>query len=168
MAKGASMKAKPVSKCRMPRCINSATSPRAKFCIECFKKNAKLASLKRKVWAGNKKKGKVKKNAGKRRGLRRSAKKALVVKKKWLDLILAGQKTWEIRGSSTSQRGWVHFAESQSGGKLRGRARLVNCVLSLTMAPYDTVYAWVFEDAEEFEKPFKYEHKLGAVIWVSV
>ena len=134
--------------------------------------------------AGNVKKGKVKKDAGKRSGLRRSAKKALVVKKKWLDLILAGQKTWEIRGSSTSKRGWVHFAESQAGGKLRGRAVLVNCfplrkksfglyykmhcVPSLTMVPYKTVYAWVFEDAEEFEKPFEYEHKLGAVIWVNV
>ena len=106
------------------------------------------------------------------------------MKKKWLDLILAGQKTWEIRGSSTSKRGWVHFAESQSGGKLRGRARLVNCfplakdcfklyykkhcVPSLTMVPYKTVYAWVFEDAEEFEKPFEYKHKLGAVIRVIV
>ena len=126
----------------------------------------------------------MKKDAGKRSGLRRSAKKALVVKKKWLDLILAGQKTWEIRGSSTSRRGWVHFAESQAGGKLRGRARLVNCfplandsfqlyykmhrVPSLTMVPYKTVYAWVFEDAEEFEKPFEYEHQLGAVIWVNV
>ena len=81
-------------------------------------------------------------------------------------------------------RGWVHFAESQSGCKLSGRARLVNCfplakdrfqryqknhcVPSLSMVPYKTVYAWVFEDAEEFEKPFKYEHKLGAVIWVNV
>ena len=134
--------------------------------------------------AGNVKKGKVKKDAGKRSGLRRSAKKALVVKKKWLDLILAGQKTWEIRGSSTSKRGWVHFAESQAGGKLRGRARLVNCfpvptesfqrhykkhcVPSLTMVPYVKIYAWVLEDAEEFEKPFEYEHKQGAVIWVDV
>jgi len=130
------------------------------------------------------KKGKVKKDAGKRSGLRRSAKKALVVKKKWLDLILAGKKTWEIRGSSTSKRGWVHFAESQAGGKLRGRARLVNCfpvptesfqrhykkhcVPSLTMVPYVKIYAWVLEDAEEFEKPFEYEHKQGAVIWVDV
>ena len=130
------------------------------------------------------KKGKVKKDAGKRSGLRRSAKKALVVKKKWLDLILAGQKTWEIRGSSTSKRGWVHFAESQAGGKLTGRARLVNCfpvtrssfqsnykkhcVPRWSMVPYKTVYAWVFEDAEEFEKPFEYKHKLGAVIRVIV
>ena len=126
----------------------------------------------------------MKKDAGKRSGLRRSAKIALVVQKKWLDLIFVGQKTWEIRGCSTSMRGWVHFAESQSAGKLRGRARLVNCfplakdsfqlyykmhrVPSLTMVPYKTVYAWVFEDAEEFEKPFEYKHKLGAVIRVIV
>ena len=32
------------------------------------------------------------KGAGKRSGVRRSAKRALVLKKKWLDLILAGQK----------------------------------------------------------------------------
>ena len=130
------------------------------------------------------KKGKEKKDAGKRSGLKRSAKSALVVQKKWLDLILSGQKTWEIRGCSTSMRGWVHFAESKAGGKLRGRAILVNCfplrkksfglyykmhcVPSLTMVPYKTVYAWVFEDAEEFEKPFEYEHKYGAVIWVDV
>ena len=134
--------------------------------------------------AGNVKKGKVKKDAGKRSGLRRSAKKALVVKKKWLDLILAGQKTWEIRGSSTSKRGWVHFAESQAGGKLTGRARLVNCfpvtwssfqshykkhcVPRWSMVPYITPHAWVLEDAEKFEKPFEYEHKQGAIIWDDV
>ena len=196
---------------KMPKCVNyrrcgrQAKGPYARFCTPCFVANAKLkgsdssgnssasgnpgnagnssasGNLRN---AGNVKKGKVKKDAGKRSGLRRSAKKALVVKKKWLDLILAGQKTWEIRGSSTSKRGWVHFAESQAGGKLRGRARLVNCfpvptesfqrhykkhcVPSLTMVPYVTPYAWVLEDAEEFEKPFEYEHKQGAVIWVDV
>ena len=195
------------------KCGRQAKGPYARFCTPCFVANAKLkgsdssgnsrgnlgnagnssgnpgnagnssasGNLRN---AGNVKKGKVKKDAGKRSGLRRSAKKALVVKKEWLDLILAGQKTWEIRGSSTSKRGWVHFAESQAGGKLRGRARLVNCfpvskdsfqchykkhcVRSVDMVPYKTVYAWVFEDAEEFEKPFEYEHKQGAVIWVDV
>ena len=134
--------------------------------------------------AGNVKIGKVKKDAGKRSGLRRSAKTALVLQKKWLDLIFLGQKTWEIRGCSTSIRGWVHFAESQAGGKLRGRARLVDCfpvlkkgfnlyykmhcVPSLTMMPYKTVYAWVFKDAEEFQKPFDFEHLPGAVSWINV
>ena len=133
---------------------------------------------------GNMKNGKEKKDAGKRSGLRRSAKKAIIVKKYWLNLILAGQKTWLIRGGTTLKRGWVHFVESEAGGMLRGRGRLVkcfrlpadsfhehyskHCVPRLTMVPYKTVYAWVFEDAEEFEKPFEYEHKQGAVIWVDL
>ena len=45
-----------------------------KFCTERVKTIAKLASLKRKTWAGIEKKGEVKKNAGKRIGLRRFAK----------------------------------------------------------------------------------------------
>ena len=71
---------------------------------------------------GNARKGAVKKHAGKRSGIRRSAKQALVVKKVWLDLILSGRKTWEIRGMATSKRCWIHFAESQAGGLLMGRA----------------------------------------------
>ena len=124
----------------MPRCKNAAASSRAKFCTGCFKKNASSASRKRKVHGGghgvignsgghgvignkgNTTTGRKKKGAGKRSGVRRSAKRALVVKKKWLDLILTRQKKWEIRGSSTAKRGWIHFAESQAGGKLRGRA----------------------------------------------
>ena len=46
------------------------------------------------------KKGWAKKSAGQHSGVRRSAKKALVVKKKWLDLILAGLK----RGRSADAR----------------------------------------------------------------
>ena len=51
---------------------------------------------------------------------------ALTIKKEWLDLISAGTKTWEIRGTSTVHRGFIHFAESGSG-QLRGRAKLVGC-----------------------------------------
>ena len=134
--------------------------------------------------AGNAKRGAVKTRAGKRSGVKRSAKRALVVKKKWLELILARQKTWEIRGSSTSKRGWIHLAQSKAGGQLVGRARLVasfpvsrsvfkksfnkHRVPSLSEVPYDTPHAWVLEDAEEFDKPFQYEHKQGAVVWVDV
>ena len=143
-------KAKAAKECSRPRCKDDAASPRANFCIECFTKNAALASSKRKVRggntttkrakgvlgnggntttrrgegvlgnSGNTMTGRKKKAAGKRCGVRRSAKRALVLKKRWLDLILAGQKTWEIRGSSTGKRGWIHFAESQAGGELRG------------------------------------------------
>ena len=108
-------KAKASKKCNRPRCKNDAASPRAKICIDCFKKNAALANSKRKVLGGNTttRRGKgvfgnsgntttggKKKAAGKRSGVRRSAKRALVVKKRWLDLILARQRKWEIRGST--------------------------------------------------------------------
>ena len=124
------------------------------------------------------------KRAGKQSGLKRSAKYALVVKKQWLDLIFAGDKDWEIRGSSTARRGWIHFAESKAGGKLVGRARLVDCfsvprssfmqhinrhcVRTLSEVPYRRIFAWVLKEAERFEKPFVYKHRLGAVLWVKV
>ena len=185
------------------KCGRKAKRPHAKFCESRFRANAARAGRRSSGNsraqgnpgnagnaqgnpnnAGNTRKGVVKKRAGKRSGVRRSAKRALVVKKKWLDLILAGQKKWEIRGSSTAKRGWIHFAESRAGGRLRGRARLADCFCmsrksfklnfhqhhmpSLSMVPYRTPYAWVFEDVEEFDKPFQYEHKQGAVIWVDV
>ena len=139
--------------------------------------------------AGNTRRGRVKKQSGKRggqrSGIRRSAKRALVVKKEWIDLILSGRKTWEIRGNATTRRGWIHFAESKAGGKLVGRARLLDCiplvgkqwrqknfcrhrVSKQVVLPYKRPHAWVLGEAERFLKPFKYDHKQGAVIWVDV
>jgi len=200
-------KAKATKKCSRPRCTNDAVSIRAKFCTACFKKNASLTSSKRKVFGGgggvfgnsgntttargkgvlgnggNTIAGRQKKSAGARSGLKRSAKFALVVKKHWLDKILAGEKTWEIRGSSTSRRGWIHLAQSKAGGTLVGRARLVkciqldktaffehvhlHCVPRLSMVPYKRVFAWVLEDVERFVQPFTYNHRQGAVIWAT-
>jgi len=106
------------------------------------------------------------------------------VKTHWLDKILAGEKDWEIRGCATARRGWIHPAESRAGGTLVGRARLVDCipipratfnshvrrhcVRNVADVPYKNIFAWVFEDAEHFAKPFDYKHTLGAVIWVKV
>ena len=55
----------------------------------------------RKIFKGNMETGQSKRSAGKRSGLKRSAKHALVVKKRWLDKILDGEKDWEIRSSRT-------------------------------------------------------------------
>ena len=65
--------------------------------------------------------GRQKKSAGRRSGVKRCAKFALVVKKYWLDKILAREKDWEIRSCSTARRGLIHFAQSKAGGKLVGR-----------------------------------------------
>ena len=183
------------------KCIRKAKTPRAIFCESCFKARAEQTGARSggnpKGNAGNKgnvagnagnkgntKNGIVKEEAGKRSGLKRSARLALVVKKQWLDKILSGEKDWEIRGSATAQRGWIHFAESKAGGKLVGRARLVDCielpkstfkrhvrrhcVTNVSDVPYKHIFAWVLEDPERFTKPFVYKHTPGAVIWVRV
>ena len=78
----------------------------------------------------------------------------------------------------------LNFAESRAGGKLVGRARLVDClpvprssfmehmsrhyVPSLSEVPYKRFFAWVLKEAERFKKPFVYKHRRGAVIWIKV
>ena len=139
---------------------------------------------KRKTFKGNTETGQSKRSAGKRSGLKRSAKHALVVKKRWLDQILDGKKVWEIRSSRTRHRGWVFFAQSKATGQLLGRARLVDCfelsadtfeahahrhcVAAWSSLTYKRAFAWVLEQAERFEKPFAYAHRPGAVVWVNV
>jgi hypothetical protein len=142
------------------------------------------AAEKRKSFQGNTETGQSKRSAGKRSGLKRSAKHALVVKKRWLDKILDGEKDWEIRSSRTRHRGWVFFAQSKATGQSFGRARLVDCfelsadtfeahahrhcVAAWSSLTYKRAFAWVLEQAERFEKPFAYAHRPGAVVWVNV
>lgn len=206
------MKSAQVKKCHnFRKCGRNAKSSRAKFCLSCFQENAAIkarsgsgnsqgnpgndgnsqgnlgnagnSQAKGNLGnAGNTIIGRRKKSAGRRSGVKRCAKFALVVKEHWLDKILAGEKDWEIRGCSTTRRDWIHLAESKAGGTLVGRARLVDCVElnkatflqhvhrhcvpRLSMVPYKRVFAWVLEDAERFTPPLTYEHRQGAVIWV--
>ena len=166
---------------------------RSKLCSICFMKKSRSNGTRSarnahsKGTAGNAcntTTGMTKSRAGRRSGMRRSAKKVFVVKKRWLDFILDGPKDWKIRGCSTHTRGWIHFAESKAGGKIVGRARLVDCVpvprsdfmehfdrhrvSSLSKVPYKHIFAWVLKDAERFPTPLLYAHRSGAVIWVKV
>ena len=124
---------------------------------------------------------KCKAAAGRRSGHRRKAEMALVIKGHWLDKILAGKKTWEIRSSATCRRGWIHLAKSGSK-ELCGGANLVgcrkisrrnftkfkkqHCVPSLSNVPYKTIWAWILEDAVAYTTNFDYVHTQGAVIFV--
>ena len=162
------------------KCGRNAKSSRAKFCPSCFKENA---AMKARSGSGNTIVGRSKKAAGRRSGLKRCADMALTIKKEWLDLILEGEKTWEIRGTSTQRRGYIHFAESGSG-QLRGRAKLVDCrrlersnfmqfqsrhrVPDVNMVKYKNIWAWILEEAEPYDASFDYSHKHGAVIFVTV
>ena len=132
---------------------------------------------------GNTMKGMSKYKSGKRSGVRRGANVALVVRQPWANYILDGAKTWEIRGSKTTRRGWIHLAQSGTG-KLVGGARLVDCIRvphsefmkhrdlhcvpALSVVKYKAIYAWVFRGARRYKEPFEYSHTAGASIWVRV
>lgn len=109
--------------------------------------------------------------------------KGLIIKQPWIDYILNGQKTWEIRGRNTKTRGEVQLIQSGSGYIL-GEATLVDCILLSEeryfssveqhqiihdgIMPYQKTYAWVFETPVRYEQPIPYQHPQGAVIWVKL
>ena len=110
---------------------------------------------------------------------------ALIVKKPWIDKILSGEKTWEIRGSKTMKRGRIALIESGSGTVV-GEIDLVDslgplnknqfesnvkkhCVdSSFEDISYKKVFAWVLENPMRYEVPRPYNHPSGAIIWVKL
>src|ERR1700687_4548450 len=107
--------------------------------------------------------------------------RGLLILKEPLGKILAGTKTWEIRGKATARRGPIALIESKSG-RVVGTCEVVDVVGPLTLAelrrnakrtgfrpsqlPYPMTYAWVVRDARRLRKPVPYRHPPGAVIWV--
>ena len=98
-------------------------------------------------------------------------------------MILAGEKTWEIRGSATKMRGPIALIRSKSGLGV-GTCDVVDVVGPLTLRqlrasaekagvrvkelPYKKTYAWVLDDARPLAKSVPYRHPPGAVIWVKL
>jgi len=62
--------------------------------------------------------------------------KGLIIKSPWIELILEGKKTWEIRGSNTKIRGPVALIKSGSG-KVFGEANVIDSK-ELTLEDYQT------------------------------
>ena len=179
-------------KCNKLGCRKHAASPRAKFCTACFKKNASSANLQRKAFRGggvpgnkgNTTTGQKKKSAGERSALRRSTKKLLVVKNPWLDLILSGAKTWEIRNAQTKQRGKIHLALSGAGCRIVGQCHITDSfaidkstlkktflnhrIKDLALITYRRPHAWVLTKARRYKQPFAYSHPHGAQQWVKL
>jgi hypothetical protein len=110
--------------------------------------------------------------------------RALLIRHPHIDKILAGTKTWEIRGSRTSVREQIALVASGSGTVI-GVCDLVDCIGPLTQNQYRTnakkagmrpseatlgyyrqTYAWIVEKACRLDQPVPYEHPTGAVIWV--
>ena len=109
--------------------------------------------------------------------------KALIIKKPWIDYILEGKKTWEIRGCNTKIRGQIELIQSGSG-LVVGSCEIVDCkelnledyknnidkhnIQDVTTLPYKKTFAWVIVNAKRYESPRKYKHPQGAIIWVNL
>lgn len=113
--------------------------------------------------------------------------KGLIIKQTWLDLILEGGKTWEMRSSNTSVRGRIALIEAGTG-TVKGVAELVRTKGPCSdeeMLDHEHMHkipsadiskpemskwrmAWVLQDAIAVSKPIPYRHPNGAVTWVNL
>lgn len=112
--------------------------------------------------------------------------RALLIRHPHIDKILAGKKTWEIRGSRTSVRETIALVASGSGTVI-GVCDLVDCRGPLTAAeyrenatkagrrpgentkrPYEETYAWVVDEPRKLKAALPYKHPRGAIIWVKL
>ena len=108
--------------------------------------------------------------------------RALIIKKPWIDLILSGEKTWEMRSRKTHLTGWIGLIE-QGTGLIVGKAFLTGSfeIDELEFAENyskhrinDDVllrrysWAWTLDQAQRLEIPIHYKHPSGAVIWVKI
>ena len=113
--------------------------------------------------------------------------RGLLIKRPWIDYILAGRKTWEIRGRRSNRRGRIALIRSSSGlivgvcdlvdikGPLSKQELLENIDKHLIPASqierglrYKKPYAWVLENARALNPSIAYRHPRGAVIWVDL
>jgi len=112
--------------------------------------------------------------------------RALLIREPWIGKILDGNKTWELRGSTTNVRETIALVASGSGTVV-GVCELVDCIGPLSahvfkenarnagMEPehaelgyYKRTYAWVMAKPRRLTKPIPYSHPSGAVIWVKL
>jgi len=112
--------------------------------------------------------------------------RALLIQPPFIDKILDGTKTWEMRGSRTTIRETVALVRSGSGIVV-GVCDLVDCIGPLTASEYHknaakagihpsearvgwyrNTYAWVVERPRTLKKPVPYTHPAGAIIWVTL
>lgn len=108
--------------------------------------------------------------------------RALIVDKPWIDLILSGDKTWEMRSRPTNIRGRVGLIEKGSG-LIVGEVDIVNSLSLGLQYLKDKIHkhqvddfallekwnhAWVLNAPVRYKEPVPYKHPKGAVVWVMV
>jgi hypothetical protein len=108
---------------------------------------------------------------------------AIPIMEPWIDMILIGVKTWEIRSKNTLKIGPGALIRSGSGTVV-GTAYLSEVILlsrklcqenarKMGMTKPEAVgcvgeYAWVLKDVIALKKPIPYKHPRGAITWVTL
>ena len=113
--------------------------------------------------------------------------RGLVIGSDWIDLILSGEKTWEMRSQNTKIRGWIGLIRKGSGTVV-GVAKLheVGPAQSLQemhitqqkhQIPTEMLtngqfakyrVPWKLSQVSLLQRPVQYIHTNGAVIWVKL
>ena len=112
----------------------------------------------------------------------------LIIKAPWIDMLLDGHKTLEIRGTSCKKPAGllVFLALSGGGGVLCGGMTFLGCHGPLSVAEYHQrreghrvaepvtgdirpygakTYGWEFAHPFRFTTPIPYHHRHGAITW---
>jgi hypothetical protein len=110
----------------------------------------------------------------------------LIIQRPWIDLILSGHKTLEIRGQKCSKVGErIYLALSGGGGVILGSAYFAACHGPLNRAewmaradshcvagealPYGgNTHAWELTKVNRFTNPVGYVQKQGTVVWAKM
>jgi len=112
--------------------------------------------------------------------------KGLIIKEKWLNLILDGKKTWEIRNNTTTKIGTRIGLIKSGSGKVFGECNIIDSISltkeillknidkhyiskeSIDQITYKHPHAWVLSNVKKYISPIPYKHKNGSVIWVNI
>jgi hypothetical protein len=112
--------------------------------------------------------------------------RALLIRRPYVEDILAGRKTWEIRGSRIGIRETIALVASGSGTVI-GVCEVVDCIGTLTqdqfrknaskagmpkkkaiLGWYRQTFAWVLAKPKYLKKPVSYKHPYGAMAWAKL
>ena len=107
----------------------------------------------------------------------------LIVKEPYIDWILTGEKTIELRGSDTHKRGTIYLVKSGTG-MVYGTIDIINSFEIETVNQYEQLrhrhcvgaerrqirykrlWAWELANEVQFDKPKRYIKKKGQQVWI--
>lgn len=113
--------------------------------------------------------------------------KGLIIADPWVGHLLDGWKTWEMRSSATSHRGWFGLIRKGTGA-VYGVAKLTEVGRPLSPAEMIAAFErhripehmirsgavakwnvpWKLDEVSRLDRPLPYRHRSGAVTWVEL